>query len=98
MLLIVLFSFLFSRLSPNPPSALQIARAQEKPFKKDQLQQVNPPKYEKCEDMSNLTYLNDASVLWNLKARYVNQLIYVSRPDNGRRMRRFPSSLPNCPT
>lgn len=30
--------------------------------------------------MSNLTYLNDASVLWNLKARYVNQLIYVSRP------------------
>jgi myosin heavy subunit len=39
---------------------------------------VNPPKYEKCEDMSNLTYLNDASVLWNLKARYTNQLIYVS--------------------
>lgn len=39
---------------------------------------MNPPKYEKCEDMSNLTYLNDASVLWNLKARYVNQLIYVS--------------------
>lgn len=40
---------------------------------------MNPPKYEKAEDMSNLTYLNDASVLWNLKARYVNQLIYVSR-------------------
>ena len=39
---------------------------------------MNPPKYEKCEDMSNLTYLNDASVLWNLKARYTNQLIYVS--------------------
>ncbi|XP_059351924.1 myosin heavy chain, muscle-like isoform X14 [Daphnia carinata] len=49
----------------------------EKTFKKDQLQQVNPPKYEKAEDMSNLTYLNDASVLWNLKARYVNQLIYT---------------------
>ena len=26
---------------------------------------MNPPKYEKCEDMSNLTYLNDASVLNN---------------------------------
>jgi len=50
---------------------------EEKTFKKDQLQQVNPPKYEKCEDMSNLTYLNDASVLWNLKARYTNQLIYT---------------------
>ena len=41
------------------------------------MQQVNPPKYEKTEDMSNLTYLNDASVLYNLKERYVNQLIYV---------------------
>ena len=41
------------------------------------MQQVNPPKYEKCEDMSNLTYLNDASVLHNLKQRYYAKLIYV---------------------
>ena len=27
--------------------------------------------------MSNLTYLNDASVLWNLRIRYVNELIYT---------------------
>lgn len=40
--------------------------------------QVNPPKYEKAEDMSNLTYLNDASVLHNLKQRYYHKLIYVS--------------------
>ncbi|XP_054001085.1 myosin heavy chain, muscle isoform X8 [Hylaeus anthracinus] len=46
-------------------------------FKKDQLQQVNPPKYEKAEDMSNLTYLNDASVLHNLKQRYYAKLIYT---------------------
>lgn len=45
--------------------------------KKDLLQQVNPPKYEKCEDMSNLTYLNDASVLHNLKERYYANLIYT---------------------
>jgi myosin heavy chain 6/7 len=45
--------------------------------KKDLLQQVNPPKYEKCEDMSNLTYLNDASVLANLKQRYFAELIYT---------------------
>merc|ERR1719341_470507 len=31
---------------------------------------VNPPKFEKCEDMVNLTFLNDASVFWNLKTRY----------------------------
>ncbi|MBO8666501.1 hypothetical protein INO76_15845, partial [Staphylococcus aureus] len=48
-----------------------------KDFKKDQVGQVNPPKYEKAEDMSNLTYLNDASVLYNLKERYYHKLIYT---------------------
>ena len=28
--------------------------------------------------MSNLTYLNEASVLWNLKSRYQSKMIYVS--------------------
>ncbi|XP_066140646.1 myosin heavy chain, muscle isoform X42 [Euwallacea fornicatus] len=50
---------------------------EEKNFKKEQVSQVNPPKYEKCEDMSNLTYLNDASVLHNLKQRYYAKLIYT---------------------
>ena len=40
---------------------------------------MNPPKFDMCEDMSGLTYLNDASVLWNLTARYVEKLIYVSQ-------------------
>ncbi|XP_045127368.1 myosin heavy chain, muscle-like [Portunus trituberculatus] len=53
------------------------AGGETKNFKKDQVQQVNPPKYEKCEDMSNLTFLNDPSVLYNLKSRYVNKLIYT---------------------
>ncbi|XP_026689230.1 myosin heavy chain, muscle-like isoform X7 [Diaphorina citri] len=48
-----------------------------KDFKKEQVGQVNPPKYEKAEDMSNLTYLNDASVLYNLKQRYYHKLIYT---------------------
>lgn len=52
-------------------------KGEEKQLKKDQVQQVNPPKYEKCEDMSNLTYLNDASVLYNLKERYYANLIYT---------------------
>ncbi len=50
---------------------------EDKTFKADQCQQVNPPKMEKAEDMSNMTYLNDASVLWNLKTRYQAKLIYV---------------------
>ena len=48
-----------------------------KTFKSAEVQQVNPPKMEKFDDISNLTYLNEASVLWNLKARYVAKLIYV---------------------
>lgn len=47
-------------------------------FKKDLVQEMNPPKYEKTEDMSNLTFLNDASVLHNLRSRYGAMLIYVS--------------------
>lgn len=39
---------------------------------------MNPPKFEKVEDMADLTYLNDASVLHNLKQRYYAKLIYVS--------------------
>ncbi|KAK8736475.1 hypothetical protein OTU49_005023 [Cherax quadricarinatus] len=54
-----------------------MAKGETKNFKKDLVQQVNPPKFEKCEDMSNLTYLNDASVLYNLKARYICKLIYT---------------------
>ena len=39
---------------------------------------MNPPKYEKCEDMADLTYLNEACVLHNLRTRYMSWLIYVS--------------------
>ncbi|XP_032677949.1 myosin heavy chain, muscle isoform X25 [Odontomachus brunneus] len=57
--------------------SVSLPGGETKDYKKDQLQQVNPPKYEKCEDMSNLTYLNDASVLHNLKQRYYAKLIYT---------------------
>jgi myosin heavy subunit len=43
---------------------------QKKTFKSTELGQINPPKFEKCEDMANLTFLNDGSVFWNLKTRY----------------------------
>lgn len=44
----------------------------------DDCQKPNPPKYDKCEDMSMLTCLNEASVLHNLKQRYFSNLYYVS--------------------
>ena len=42
-----------------------------------QLLQVNPPKFEMCEDMANLTSLNGASVFHNLKVRFQAKLIYT---------------------
>merc|ERR1712172_344171 len=50
---------------------------EKKVFKSSEIGQVNPPKFEKCEDMANLTFLNDASVFWNLKVRFTNKLIYT---------------------
>ncbi|CAG2228993.1 Myosin heavy chain, striated muscle,Myosin-7,Myosin-9,Myosin-H heavy chain,Myosin-11,Myosin-2,Myosin-3,Myosin-14,Myosin-16,Myosin-7B,Myosin-10,Unconventional myosin-VI,Myosin heavy chain, fast skeletal muscle,Myosin-1B,Myosin-2 heavy chain,Myosin heavy chain, muscle,Myosin-1,Myosin-6,Myosin-4,Myosin-15,Myosin-13,Myosin-8,Myosin heavy chain, skeletal muscle, adult [Mytilus edulis] len=50
---------------------------QDRTVKKDDLQQMNPPKYEMIEDMANMTFLNEASVLHNLRARYSNSLIYT---------------------
>merc|ERR1712233_85258 len=46
-------------------------------LKAGEVGRVNPPKFEKCEDMVNLTYLNDASVFWNLKTRYQAKLIHT---------------------
>jgi len=45
---------------------------------KDDIQKMNPPKFDKVEDMAELTCLNEASVLHNLKDRYYSGLIYVS--------------------
>lgn len=45
---------------------------------KDDVQKMNPPKFNKVEDMAELTCLNEASVLNNLKERYYSSLIYVS--------------------
>ncbi len=43
-------------------------------LKKDKTQEMNPPKFNKSEDMANLTFLNEASVLGNLRDRYAKQL------------------------
>lgn len=44
---------------------------------KDDIQKMNPPKFDKVEDMAELTCLNEASVLHNLKDRYYSGLIYT---------------------
>jgi len=50
---------------------------EDKTVKKDSVQQMNPPKFFMLDDMANMTYLNEASVLYNLRARYTNGFIYT---------------------
>merc|ERR1712226_878776 len=50
---------------------------EKKVFKTAEIGQINPPKFEKCEDMANLTFLNDASVFHNLEVRFKAKLIYT---------------------
>merc|ERR1712214_15441 len=62
----------------DPASKCLVAVAHEKfTHKASELGKVNPPKFEKCEDMVNLTFLNDASVFWNLKTRYQAKMIHT---------------------
>ena len=49
--------------------------------KADDVQQMNPPKFEQTSDMANMTFLNEASVLYNLRTRYSCMRIYVSLLD-----------------
>ncbi len=39
---------------------------------------MNPPKFDKIEDMAMMTHLNEPTVLYNLKERYAAWMIYVS--------------------
>ncbi|XP_071371708.1 myosin, heavy chain 7B, cardiac muscle, beta a [Centroberyx affinis] len=45
--------------------------------KEDDIQQMNPPKFDMIEDMAMLTHLNEASVLFNLRRRYSAWMIYT---------------------
>ncbi|XP_046579044.1 myosin heavy chain, striated muscle-like [Haliotis rubra] len=63
--------------SGDDVTVLLIDSKQTKTFKKDDIQSMNPPKFEKIEDIANMTFLNEASVLHNLRARYTSGLIYT---------------------
>ncbi|XP_073721492.1 myosin heavy chain, fast skeletal muscle-like [Misgurnus anguillicaudatus] len=45
--------------------------------KEDQIFPMNPPKFDKLEDMAMMTHLNEATVLYNLKERYAAWMIYT---------------------
>uniref|UniRef100_A0A663NB72 Myosin heavy chain 7B n=1 Tax=Athene cunicularia TaxID=194338 RepID=A0A663NB72_ATHCN len=59
------------------PSDVSPLLRQTRVVKEDELQPMNPPKFDMIEDMAMLTHLNEASVLYNLKRRYSHWMIYT---------------------
>uniref|UniRef100_A0A8C4TSQ1 Myosin heavy chain, fast skeletal muscle n=1 Tax=Erpetoichthys calabaricus TaxID=27687 RepID=A0A8C4TSQ1_ERPCA len=45
--------------------------------KEDDVHPMNPPKFDKIEDMAMMTHLNEPAVLFNLKERYAAWMIYT---------------------
>ncbi|KAA1065110.1 hypothetical protein PGT21_025068 [Puccinia graminis f. sp. tritici] len=45
--------------------------------KLDILEKMNPPKFNKVEDIADLTFLNEPSVVHNLRQRYESKMIYT---------------------
>ncbi|KAM9346433.1 uncharacterized protein ABDE67_013040 [Symphorus nematophorus] len=56
---------------------VELSNGQKATVNKDDIQKMNPPKFSKVEDMAALTFLNEASVLHNLRERYFSSLIYT---------------------
>ncbi|XP_073800856.1 myosin-11 isoform X2 [Danio rerio] len=56
---------------------VELDNGQKVTVSKDDIQKMNPPKFNKVEDMAALTCLNEASVLHNLRERYFSGLIYT---------------------
>ncbi|KAF9894577.1 hypothetical protein FE257_006463 [Aspergillus nanangensis] len=50
---------------------------QQRELDADQVDKVNPAKFDKADDMAELTHLNEASVVHNLHTRYQADLIYT---------------------
>lgn len=46
-------------------------------MKRDDTDKVNPPKFDKVQDMASLTYLNEPSVAYNLQQRFESGSIYT---------------------
>ncbi len=48
----------------------------------EELFKMNPPKFDRVEDIADLTFLNEASVVHNLRLRYGSGAIYVGDCSN----------------
>ena len=56
---------------------VQCEDGSQRQISSDVVDKVNPAKFDKADDMAELTHLNEASVVHNLKLRYQSDLIYT---------------------
>ncbi|XRM38341.1 class II myosin [Aspergillus tubingensis] len=56
---------------------VQTDNGEQREVDADQVDKVNPAKFDKADDMAELTHLNEASVVHNLHTRYQADLIYT---------------------
>lgn len=66
--------------SYSSDSVLILTMLQQREADSEVVDKVNPAKFDKANDMAELTHLNEASVVHNLHMRYQADLIYVSSP------------------
>ena len=59
----------------NSEKVVLTSEGKEKEVKEENIDAQNPPKYELCEDMANMTYLSEATVVHNLKGNVFNKFI-----------------------
>ena len=79
---VTLESGAFVRRTPPRYSQLAHRQSTQRTVEKLDLSPVNPTAYDGSPDIADLPYLNEASVLHNLKTRYSKSAIYVrSRPE-----------------
>jgi myosin heavy subunit len=69
--------FIVEELKPNELFTVQLEHGPKLQLSWDDMEKMNPPKFDRVEDMADLAYLNEASVVHNLKLRYYSELIYV---------------------
>ncbi|ROI27823.1 Myosin heavy chain, fast skeletal muscle [Anabarilius grahami] len=67
-------NYLLATASDARPAAPGV---RERVAKEEDVYPMNPPKYDKIEDMAMMTHLNEASVLYNFKERYAAWMIYT---------------------
>ncbi|KAF2857236.1 hypothetical protein K470DRAFT_301469 [Piedraia hortae CBS 480.64] len=62
---------------PNEVLRVQCDDGSQREVSVDDVEKVNPAKFDKANDMAGLTHLNEPSVLHNLNQRYQSDLIYT---------------------